>query len=201
MIIKLNEAADLLHRLKAKETASPWYTEYFAVGPAIYDKNTDEVLTPEDFDDYWEGFEKASLNTEIYNIIPVVFGPSLNRTYTNEQFDTLEEALDSVLESSYADDVSSYEDLAYYIMNYTIIDNSVTFLTATASDNQDTYGCFMRVSQKPLNSNKQLADYFLSKRGKSGPNMLACMLDNGLVADPFSEYSNYDETQYAWQAK
>jgi hypothetical protein len=198
---KLTEAVDPLSRLKAKETASSWYTEYFAVGPAVYDINTNEVLTPEDFDDYWEDFEAAMNDSKKYTIIPIVFGPSGSRAYTNEAFNTLEDALDNVLEFSYAYDVSSHEDLLYYMMNAAITDNSITFLTATDSDNQDSYGCFMRVSQKPLNSNRQLGKYFVSRRGKSGPNMLADMLDGGLLTDPISAYPNYDKDRYAWQAK
>lgn len=198
---KLTEAADFISQLKAKETTSPWYTEYFAIGPAVCDLNTNEVLTPEDFDDYWEDFEAAMSDVKNYTIMPVVFGPSGDRTYTKEAFDTLEEALDNVLEFSYADDVRSYDDLTYYMMNASITDNSATFLTATAPDNQDVYGCFMRVSQKPLDSNRQLGRYFLVRRGKSSSNMLACMLDAGLVADSISVYPNYEKSRYAWQAK
>ena len=198
----LKESIDYLARLKANEIAgTPWYTEYFAVGPAVCDVNTDEVLTPEDFDDYWEDFEAAMNDSKKYTIMPVVFGPSGSRAYTNEAFDTLEDALDSVLEFSYADDVSSHEDLLSYMMNAAITDNSITFLTATDSDNQDSYGCFMRVSQKPLKSNRQLGKYFASRRSKAGPNMLADMLDSGLLTDPISAYSNYDKDRYAWQAK
>jgi hypothetical protein len=198
---KLTEAVDFISQLKAKETTSPWYTEYFAVGPAVCDLATNEVLTPEDFADYWEDFEAAMNDVKNYTVMPVVFGPSGDRTYTKEAFDTLEEALDNVLEFSYADDVRSYDDLTYYMMNATITDNSATFLTATAPDNQDIYGCFVRVSQKPLNSNRQLGKYFLARRGKSGSNMLACMLDDGLVADPISVYPNYELNRCAWQAK
>lgn len=198
---KLTEAVDFISQLKAKETTSLWYTEYFAVGPAICDLNTDEVLTPEDFDGYWEDFEVAMSDVKNYTVMPIVFGPSGDRIYTKEAFDTLEDALDNVLKFSHAYDVNSYEDLLNYMMDVAITDNSVTFLTATDSDNQDSYGCFIRVSQKPLNSNRQLGKYFVSRRGKSGHNMLANMLDSGLLTDPISTYPNYDKDRYAWQAK
>jgi hypothetical protein len=59
----------------------------------------------------------------------------------------------------------------------------------------------MRVSQKPLNSNKLLGKYYLNKPSRyHGPHMLAELMDTGLVGDDYSSYPNFDKSRYAWQA-
>jgi hypothetical protein len=203
----LKEALDPVAVLHAKEIAgAPWYTEYFAVGPAVYKKASGEVFAPEDFDDYWEDFEAACKDASTYDIIPIVFGPHMNRTYTNEQFDTLEDALDNVIDNLYRDsdlsDISTHQGLFDNALMDKIVRDSATFVVAYAPDVQDAYGCFMRVSQKPMGSNKQLANHYFKKAPKhGGPHMLAELLDTGIVGDAFSDESNFDNGRYAWQAK
>ena len=202
----LKESLDAIATLKAKEvTGTPWYTEYFAVGPSVLNKTTNEVLTPENFD-YWEDFEAALNDSSTYTIMPIVFGPSLTRTYSKEQHATLDDALDNVINNLYIDSdlsgITSHNELFNVaMMDPTITDNSVTFIVAYGPDNQDAYGCFMRVSQKPLNSNKQLGRYYLNKTVKPGLHMLANMMDTGLVGEDYSSYPNFDKNRYAWQAK
>lgn len=204
----LKEAIDFVTELKTSEiVGSPWYTEYFAVGPACYDKSTNEVFTPEDFEDSWEEFEECLNDAAKYSIIPIVFGPHMNRTYSNEQYDTLEEALDNVIENLYSDsdlsaEISSHSDLFdIALMEPHITDNSATFIVAYAPDVQDSYGCYMRVSQKPLKSNRQLGKYYMNKPASSGPHLLANLMDTGLVGEEYSNYSNFDKNNYSWQAK
>lgn len=203
----LKESSDAIATLKANEVAgTPWYTEYFAVGPCVCNKTTNEVLTPENFDEYWEDFEAALNDPSTYTIMPIVFGPSGARTYSKEQHATLDEALNNVIDNFYTDsdlgDIGSYADLFNRaMMDPTITDNSVTFIVAYSPDVQDAYGCFMRVSQKPLNSNERLGGYYLMKTAKPGPHMLANMMDTGLVGEDYSSYPNFDKTRYAWQAK
>jgi hypothetical protein len=204
----LKEAVDYVAALQAKELAgAPWYTEYFAVGPAVYEKASGEVLTPEDFDDYWEDFEAACKDTSTYDIIPIVFGPHMNRTYTNEQFDTLEDALDNIIDNYlYRDSdlgsIRTHQDLFDNALMDKTVRDSATFVVAYAPDVQDAYGCFTRVSQKPMGSNKQLAQHYSKKAPKhGGPHMLAELLDTGIVGDAFSDEPNFDNGRYAWQAK
>jgi len=203
----LKEAVDYVAALQAKEApGAPWYTEYFAVGPAVYEKASGNVLTPEDFDDYWADFEAACKDASTYDIIPIVFGPHMNRTYTNEQFDTLEDALDNVIDNFYRDSdlsaINTYQGLFDNALMDKTVGDSATFVVAYAPDVQDAYGCFMRVSQKPLGSNKQLANHYFKKAPKhGGPHMLAELLDTGIVGDAFSDEPNFDNGRYAWQAK
>lgn len=138
--------------------------------------------------------------------MPIVFGPSGARTYSKEQHDTLDGALNNVIDNFYTDsdlsDISSYTDLFNVAMiDPAITDNSVTFIVAYGTDVQDAYGCYMRVSQKPLGSNKRLGQYYLKRLAKSGPHMLANMMDTGLVGEDYSSYPNFDRARYAWQAK
>ena len=203
----LKEAVDYVATLQAKEIhGAPWYTEYFAVGPAVYEKASGDIFTPESFDDYWEDFEAACKDASTYDIIPVVFGPHMDRTYTNEQFDTLEDALDNVIDNLYRDSdlssINTHQGLFEEALMDKAVRNDATFVVAYAPDVQDAYGCFMRVSQKPLGSNRQLGNHYRKKAPKhGGPHMLAELLDAGLVGDAFSDEPNFDSARYAWQAK
>lgn len=204
----LREAVDPVATLRAKELAgAPWYTEYFAVGPAVYEKASGKVLTPEDFADYWEEFEAAYKDTANYDLIPIVFGPNMNRTYTNEQFGTLEDALDNVINNLYSDsdlgsNITTHQDLFDTALMDKAVGDEATFVVAYSPDVQDAYGCFMRVSQKPLGSNKQLAKHYFKKTPKyGGPHMLAELLDTAFVGDAFSDEPNFAKSKYAWQAK
>lgn len=204
----LNEDEDLLARLRRKGTPeSPWYTEYFAVGPACLENSSGKVVTPEDFDDYWEDFEDCLNDVDNYSIIPIVFGPHMDRTYSKEQHATLDDALDYVIENLYSDsdlssDIKSYSDLFNVaLMEPIILTNSATFIVAYGPDVQDSYGCYIRVSQKPLGSNQQLAKHYKGYPAKSGPHLLANLMDTGLVGEEYSSYPNFDAKQYAWQAK
>jgi hypothetical protein len=99
-------------------------------------------------------------------------------------------------------DISSHSDLFdIALMEPHITDNSATFIVAYAPDVQDSYGCYMRVSQKPLKSNRQLGKYYMSKPASSCPHLLANLMDTGLVGEEYSNYSNFDKNNYAWQAK
>lgn len=86
-------------------------------------------------------------------------------------------------------------------MEPSITDNSATFIVAYGPDVQDAYGCYMRVSQKPLKSNRQLGEYYLDKPTNSCPHLLAKLMDICLVSDDYSNYPNFDKSNYAWQAK
>lgn len=202
----LKEAVDYVSALEAKGLpGASWYTEYFAVGPAVYEKASGNVLTLEDFDEDWADFEAAYTDTANYDIIPIIFGPSMDRTYTNEQFDTLEDALDNVIDNFYRDSdlngINTHQGLFDNALMDKAVINDATFVVAYSPDVQDAYGCFMRVSQKPLGSNKQLGKYYSKRAPKhGGPNMLAELLDTGLVGDAFSDEPNFDNRRYAWQA-
>lgn len=204
----LKEDIDHIAALKATEKASiGWYTEYFAVGPAVCENATDEVFIPENFDGGWEEFEEHMNDIDQYSILPIVFGPHLHRTYEKEQHENLEAALDNVINNLYSDsdlktEIKTYADLFdAALVDTSTTDNSVTFVVAYAPDVQDSYGCYMRVSQKPLNSNQNLAKYYAKKPSAAAPNVLAYLLDNGLISDDFSSASNFDSVNYAWQAK
>jgi hypothetical protein len=154
----------------------------------------------EDFD-----YELPDDIEENYTVLPIVFGPHLYRTYSKEKHDTLEEALDYVIENLYSDsdlagDIKSYTNLFDIALMGDTKDNSATFIVAYAPDVQDDYGCYMRVSQKPLNSNKNLGAYYLSKPAKGAPHLLADMAYNGIMGS-YGEDPSFDDTRYAWQAK
>lgn len=196
---QLTEALDYVAELKSKAAAGEWYTEYFAVGLAYEDKTTKEILTMEDF-----GYD---LPTDIsnYATMPIVFGPNMYRTYSKESHETLEDALYDVINNLYSDsdlagEITNISDLFNVALIGDISDNSATFIVAYGPDVQDDYGCYMRVSQKPLNSNKNLGKYYRLKSSTSAPHLLAEMMDNGVMSDDSSDPS-FDKYRYAWQAK
>lgn len=196
---QLVEALDYVAELKSKATAGAWYTEYFAVGLAYEDKTTEEILTLEDLD------YNIPEDLSNYNTMPIVFGPNMYRTYSKESHETLEDALEYVINNLYSDsdlasEITNISDLFSVALMGDTSDNSATFIVAYGPDVQDDYGCYMRVSQKPLNSNKNLGKYYRLKPSTSAPHLLAEMMDNGVMSDDSSAPS-FDRHRYAWQAK
>ena len=196
---QLTEAIDYVAELKSKAVVGEWYTEYFAVGLAYEDKTTKEILTLEDLD--------YDIPTDLsnYNTMPIVFGPNMHRTYSKESHETLEEALEDVINNLYSDsdlasEIANISDLFSVALMGDTSDNSATFIVAYGPDVQDDYGCYMRVSQKPLNSNKNLGKYYRLRPSTSAPHLLAEMMDNGVMSDDSSDPS-FDKHRYAWQAK
>lgn len=196
---QLTEALDYVAALKSKATAGDWYTEYFAVGLAYEAKTTKELLTMEDFD------YDPPTDLSNYATMPIVFGPNMYRTYSKESHETLEDALYEVINNLYSDsdlagEITNISDLFNVALIGDISDNSATFIVAYSPDVQDDYGCYVRVSQKPLNSNKNLGKYYRLKSSTSAPHLLAEMMDTGVMSDDSSAPS-FDKYRYAWQAK
>lgn len=174
---------------------NPWYIEYFAIGPCVIDRKTDEVKTSEDFSDM-EDFEYAINNDKQFKVCPIVFGPNFTRETQIYKYDTLADALDAALNMLGEDQyITSTKEMLENNLIGNIDLNSITLLCEYNTDVQDLYGTYIRITQKPFKSNNKLAAYYLAK------NLLGTMLDNGIIGDPYSKLPNFDNKSYCYQGQ
>lgn len=187
---------------------APWYTEYFGVMPGIADKATGEIKTFEDFDEDYEAFEQAIANVNDNQVIPVIFGPNLSRNTEVNEYPSLdialEKALDLIGEDFYASNIN--ELLQWCLVAEVEKDNSLTIQLETNTSTQDLYGTFVRISQKPLRTNRQRGSYYLNLNTKNGAFKLGDFLDLGIVGDAYgmlsyTELPNFNPNLFGYQGK